>query len=280
MQMNKSTTLFIILAWGTCTACSSNRDGPDASPSPSKSNEVIVFQDEFKTFNTSVWNKETHTTGWTNQELQFYDPAHVSIGKDGDKTVLILTAERKNDQIMSGRVNTKAKKSFKYGKLEASIKLPKTANGLWPAFWMLGDNNKEWPACGEIDIMEMGDAEGIQSGNTSQRINTALHFGSDVKKHEQKYFTSNASVNLQDGNYHLYTMVWDENKIEVTIDSIPFNTFEIKDNPYFHDNFFILLNLAVGGSYTGITDISGITALKEGEKAAMYVDWIKITETK
>ena len=280
MQMNKSTTLFIILAWGTCTACSSNRDGPDASPSPSKSNEVIVFQDEFKTFNTSVWNKETHTTGWTNQELQFYDPAHVSIGKDGDKTVLILTAERKNDQIMSGRVNTKAKKSFKYGKLEASIKLPKTANGLWPAFWMLGDNNKEWPACGEIDIMEMGDAEGIQSGNTSKRVNTALHFGSDVKNHEQKYFTSNASVNLQDGNYHLYTMVWDENKIEVSIDSILFYTFEIKDNPYFHDNFFILLNLAVGGAYTGITDISGITALKDGEKAAMYVNWIKIIETK
>lgn len=181
---------------------------------------------------------------------------------------------------MSGRVNTKAKKSFKYGKLEASIKLPRTANGLWPALWLMGDNNKEWPACGEIDIMEMGDAEGIKSGNTTKRVNTALHFGPDVKNHEQQYFSSNATANLQDGNYHLYTMVWDENKIAVSIDNIPFNTFDIKNNPYFHGNFFVLLNLAVGGAYTGITNISGITALKEGEKAAMYIDWIKIIETK
>lgn len=278
--MNKFTTLLITLAWGTCTACSSNRDEPDVSPPLPTSNEIVIFQDEFKTFNTSFWNKETHAAGWTNQELQSYDPSHVTVGKDGDKTVLILTAERKNGLIMSGRVNTKAKKSFKYGKLEASIKLPRTANGLWPALWLMGDNNKEWPACGEIDIMEMGDAEGIKSGNTTKRVNTALHFGPDVKNHEQQYFSSNATANLQDGNYHLYTMVWDENKIAVSIDNIPFNTFDIKNNPYFHGNFFVLLNLAVGGAYTGITNSSGITALKEGEKAAMYIDWIKIIETK
>ena len=153
--MNKFTTLLITLAWGMCTACSSNRDEPDVSPPLPTSNEIVIFQDEFKTFNTSFWNKETHAAGWTNQELQSYDPSHVTVGKDGDKTVLILTAERKNGLIMSGRVNTKAKKSFKYGKLEASIKLPRTANGLWPALWLMGDNNKEWPACGEIDIMEM-----------------------------------------------------------------------------------------------------------------------------
>lgn len=278
--MKKLITLLVTISCRVCTACTSNPNEPEISHSPTQSGEVVVLQDEFKTFNTSVWNKETHAAGWTNQELQSYDAAHVSVGKDGDKTVLILTAERKNGLIKSGRVNTKAKKSFKYGKLEASVKLPKTANGLWPAFWMMGDNNKEWPACGEIDIMEMGDAEGIRSGNTTKRVNAALHFGPDAKNHEQKYFTSNASVDLQDGNYHLYTMVWNENKIEISIDSVPFNTFEIKDNPYFHDNFFILLNLAVGGSYTGITNISGITALKEGEKASMYIDWIKIIETK
>lgn len=278
--MKKFTTLLISFAWGTCAACSSNKDEPIVSPPTPSSNEVVVFQDEFNTFNSSVWTKETHAAGWTNQELQSYDAAHVTVGKDGEKTVLILTAERKNGLIMSGRVNTKSKKSFKYGKLEASIKLPKTANGLWPALWLMGNNNKEWPACGEIDIMEMGDAEGIKSGNTAKRVNTALHFGPDVKNHEQKYFTANASMNLQDGNYHLYSMVWDENKIAISIDNTSFYTFDIKDNIYFHDNFFILLNLAVGGSYTGITNASAITALKDGEKAAMYIDWIKITETK
>ena len=141
--MNKFTTLLISFAWGTCAACSSNKDEPIVSPPTPSSNEVVVFQDEFNIFNNSVWTKETHAAGWTNQELQSYDAAHVTVGKDGEKTVLILTAERKNGLIMSGRVNTKSKKSFKYGKLEASIKLPKTANGLWPALWLMGNNNKE-----------------------------------------------------------------------------------------------------------------------------------------
>lgn len=285
--MNKLTTIFITFMWGMCSACSGTDDPnipkPPSQPPlqpPTQPNETVVFQDDFSTFNTAVWNKESHQAGWTNQELQSYDPAHVSVEKDGDRTVLTLTAERKNDLIMSGRVNTKGKKSFKYGKLEASIKLPQTANGLWPAFWMMGDNNKEWPACGEIDIMEMGDAEGIKSGTTSKRINTALHFGASSSAHEQKYYVANASVNLQDGNYHTYTMVWDATKIEISIDGIPFNTFATKDNPYFQNDFFILFNLAVGGSFTGITNISGITALKEGQKAVMYIDWIKIIETK
>lgn len=277
--MSKLTTILITIMCGTLSACSSSPDGPGNSQPLPDTDKAVLFQDDFKTFDTSVWNKETHEAGWTNQELQSYDPAHVSVGKDGDKTVLILTAERKNGKIMSGRVNTKGKKSFKYAKVEASIKLPETANGLWPAFWMMGDN-KEWPACGEIDIMEMGDAEGIKSGNTSKRLNTAIHFGPNVNRHEQKYFAGNASKNLQDGKYHTYTLVWDDSKIQVLIDNTPFHTFEIKENPYFHDNFFILFNLAVGGLFTGITDMSGITALKEGQKVAMYVDWIRVIDNK
>lgn len=266
--------------WGMCSACSTSTDNPDIQQPPTNPNETVIFHDDFNTFNSATWTKETHQAGWTNQELQSYASTHVQIAKDGNKSVLILTAERKNGRFISGRVNSKGKKNFKYGKLEASIKLPPTANGLWPAFWMMGDNNKEWPACGEIDIMEMGDAEGIKSGNTTRRVNTALHFGANVSSHEQNYYAANAPTNLQDGNYHTYTMVWDENKIEISIDGVLFNTFAIKDNPYFHDNFFILFNLAVGGTFTDILDSSGITALKDGEKASMYIDWVKIIKTK
>ena len=124
-----------------------------------------------------VWTKETHEPGWTNQELQAYDAAHVSVGKDGDKSVLILTAERKGNKIYSGRVNSKGKKSFKYRKIEASIKLPKTNGGLWPAFWIMGDNDKEWPQCGEIDIMEMGEQSGMAAGISEKQVNTAIHYG-------------------------------------------------------------------------------------------------------
>lgn len=66
-----------------------------------------------------------------NEELQSYSPDNVTTGKDGDRTVLILTAENRNGRIISGRVNSKGKKGVKYGKIEACIKLPETANGLW-----------------------------------------------------------------------------------------------------------------------------------------------------
>ncbi len=96
-----------------------------------KIHKDILFKDDFNFFDEKVWTKETHEPGWTNQELQAYDAAHVSVGKDGDKSVLILTAERKGNKIYSGRINSKGKKSFKYRKIEASIKLPKTNGGLW-----------------------------------------------------------------------------------------------------------------------------------------------------
>ena len=123
----------------------------------------LVFTEDFNEFDNSVWTKEAHGAGWVNNELQKYTEESVSIGMDGDKTVLILTAKREGNKFYSGRINSKGKKSFQYGKVEASIKLPKTADGLWPAFWMMGDNDKEWPACGEIDIMEMGEKEGIET---------------------------------------------------------------------------------------------------------------------
>lgn len=274
--MNKKVSLIITLLCGALTACSSDSDDSGIQVKPDYPVENVLFFDDFSTFDNSVWTKETHEPGWTNQELQAYEPGQVKVGKDGSKSVLMLTAEWKNGRIVSGRVNSKGKKSFKYGTISASIKLPETANGLWPAFWMMGDNDKEWPACGEIDIMEMGDKEGIATGTASRRVNTAIHYGPTPASHEQQYHASAVSTDLQDGQYHTYTLIWDESKAIISIDDKPFHSFDIKDNPYFHDKFFILFNLAVGGTFTGITDASGVTALKKGDKATMYVDWIKI----
>lgn len=275
--MNRFSLITLSLLFGIFPACSSESDQPPLPPA--NGDGEVVFMDDFSSFDTKVWTKETHPSGWTNEELQSYSPDNVNVGKDGDRTVLILTAERKNGRIVSGRVNSKGKKSFRYGKLEASIKLPVTANGLWPAFWMMGDNSKEWPACGEIDIMEMGDAEGIRSGTSATRVNTAIHYGPDATSHEQQYYAATFAKSLQDGRYHTYAMEWDADNIKISIDGTPFKTFSIKANPYFHDNFFILFNLAVGGSFTGITDIAGITGLRENQKAAMYIDWVKIIKT-
>ena len=266
--MNKKVCLILTFVCGIFTSCSSEAEDSNSQKDPVETDKNVIFFDDFNTFNSSVWTKETHEAGWTNEELQAYTTDQVKVGKDGDKTVLMLTAEWKNGKIVSGRVKSKGKKSFKYGTLSASIRLPQTANGLWPAFWMMGDNDKEWPACGEIDIMEMGDKEGIETGTTSTHVNTAIHFGMDVASHEQQYHASSVSSSLQDGKYHTYTLTWDETQASISIDNIPFYSFNIKDNPYFHDNFFILFNLAVGGTFTGITDSNQI----------MYIDWVKLTK--
>ena len=256
---------------------------PDEQPGeedePSKQWK-LVFTEDFNTFDNSVWTKETHEPGWVNNELQEYIEECVSVGKDGDKTVLVLTAKREGDKFYSGRVNSKGKKSFQYGKVEASIKLPKTANGLWPAFWVMGDNDRQWPACGEIDIMEMGEKAGIANNTTETYINTAIHYGPNVEGHEQVFQTKTMEKSLQDGNYHVYSLEWNENELIVKVDDILIKTFNIGPDSgrfeYFNDKFYLLLNLAVGGDFPGITDPAQITALKDGEKAQMFIDWVKI----
>lgn len=97
----KKVALFLFLS--VCFAqqsCSSDSVGTEPEENP----QDILFKDDFNFFDEKVWTKETHEPGWTNQELQAYDAAHVSVGKDGDKSVLILTAERKGNKIYSGFV--------------------------------------------------------------------------------------------------------------------------------------------------------------------------------
>ena len=240
----------------------------------------LVFTEDFNEFNNLVWTKETHEAGWVNNELQEYTEDGVSIDMDGDKTVLVLTAKRNGDKFYSGRINSKGKKSFQYGKVEASIKLPKTANGLWPAFWMMGDNDKEWPACGEIDIMEMGEKEGIATNTSETYINTAIHYGPDVEGHKQIFQTMNVENSLQDGKYHIYSLEWNENELIVKVDDILIKKFYIgagsEQFEYFNDKFYFIFNLAVGGDFPGITEPAQITALNDGESAQMFVDWVKI----
>lgn len=260
----------------TQQACASHDD----ENGPQNPAESCFFVDEFETFNEQVWTKEVHEPGWVNRELQAYDMEHVTVGKDGDKSVLILTAEHKDGMIYSGRVNSKGKMNFKHRTIEASIKLPQTANGLWPAFWMMGDNEKPWPQCGEIDIMEMGEKNGIAKGTTETFLNSAIHYGTSMEAHRQEYHAADFAHSLQDGLYHTYTLEWDAYKLAVSVDGILFRVFDISRvsgrEEYFHDSCYVLFNLAVGGDFPNILEKDQITALPEGAKAHMYVDWIRI----
>ncbi len=262
----------------------------------------LVWQDLFdgESLNLDRWNIEVNGDGGGNAELQYYTARldNVRVGDDGEGNgCLILTAKKEvynGKQCTSGRITTKNKIAFKHGKIEAAIKLPQTANGLWPAFWMMGNDFDQvgWPRCGETDIMEFGNATGIANGTQDRYFNGACHWGTAWNDHRQHANAITNSYSLQDGEFHIYTCIWDQDKVAMYVDldknpnaspyyimTIPETTTD-QTHPgyYFHKENFILFNLAVGGNFPGIWDINSITALNEGNnyQQSMYVNYVKI----
>ena len=279
----------------------------------------LKWQDNFENTsapNTSVWTSEEDGWGGGNSELQCYLPKNVSIETYQGLHCLVLSAKKENYiwpllnklcTATSGRVNTQGKVYFKYGKVESRMKLPQTANGLWPAFWFMGNDrtfninnfDNSWPACGEIDVMECGNSGGIVSNNQLYNFGGALHWGTvSPYIHYMDYTSINASYSIQDEDFHLYTLIWNADSIKMYLDqdkyptAKPFYAQRIQNgantpnggggnfnNIYnqFHKPFYILYNLAVGGSYTGIYDINNITALaSDGSASKMYIDYVRI----
>lgn len=258
----------------------------------------MVWEDTFDGTELNVtdsWNIEVNGDGGGNHELQYYNSDNVSVGVEpaSGASCLILTARAENmngKTATSGRVNTKHKVYTQYGKVEARIKLPSTADGLWPAFWLLGEDITEqgWPRCGEIDVLEMGHSNGIKNNVQDRLFNGACHWGVSHRHHLYNAQDSVASYSLQDGNFHLYTVVWEPDCIKMYLDrdvypdAAPYYTLDITDKSsadacgnFFNKPYFIILNLAVGGDYPGIYDVKDITALSEGD-AQMYIDYVRI----
>lgn len=173
----------------------------------------LVWSDEFDTNTLGTnWNVEV-TDAPYNNELEAYTsrPDNVTIA-DGN---LVLTARRESygsRSFTSGRVNSLNKVSFTHGKIEARIKLPHLANGLWPAFWMMGNDfdTVNWPKCGEIDIMEMGMKDAVATNATANTVAGTIHWGESIAKH-QLFTSGNKTVSqeLTDG-YHIFTCEWDD----------------------------------------------------------------------
>lgn len=262
----------------------------------------LVWQDLFDgtELNRNRWNVEVNGNGGGNAELQYYTDreCNVRVGDDGQGNgCLILTAIRENYQgkeFTSGRVNTQKLFAFKHGKIEAAIRMPNTANGLWPAFWMMGNDHKEvgWPKSGETDIVEMGHQNAFGPGTQDRYFNGAMHWGQGWPACSYAH-DNTKSYSLQDGEFHIFTVVWDENKVRmyVDLDKTPSQTpyFQMnitQDSPddanspgnYFHKENFVLFNVAVGGNFPGIHDAAGITALNDenNHQASMYVNYVKV----
>lgn len=242
-------------------------------------NYKLVWEDSFDgdSLNRNDWNVELHDKGWVNNELQAYVDSKENIYIEDGKLVLkpVETVDKDgNKSYTSGRVNTQGKHDFKYGLFEAKVKVPK-GQGFLPAFWMMPTNENlygQWPRCGEIDIMEV-------LGNKTDTSYGTIHYGNPHSESQGKYTLEKGSFSEE---YHTFQVEWQPGKIKWYVDgnliheeddwySITEGQGEITYPAPFDQPFYIILNLAVGGTWPGNPDET--TNIKD---AAYYIDYVKV----
>ncbi|RSK36105.1 carbohydrate-binding protein [Hymenobacter metallilatus] len=219
-----------------------------------------VWADEFNGSISSSWVFETGGGGWGNNEKQYYQRANATV----TSTELQITARKQSVGGMpytSARMKTQGTREFKYGKVEARIKMP-LGQGLWPAFWMLGANinTVSWPACGEIDVMEHINAENKVYGTVHWDSNGHAEYGGNT-------------ITTPDA-YHVYSVEWEPTYIRWFVDGVKYHEINITNGTggteEFQRPFFLLLNLAVAGNWPGQTvDESKLPA-------TMSVDYVRV----
>ncbi|HPW94661.1 MAG TPA: glycoside hydrolase family 16 protein [Fibrobacteraceae bacterium] len=213
----------------------------------------ILWSDEFNgtAIDTSKWTFEIGDHGWGNNEWEYYtDRAENAYVKDG---ILHIRANKEifeSAKYTSARMITKGKFSFFYGTIEARIALP-VGKGIWPAFWMLGDNIDEvsWPACGEIDIIEAINDESVVYGTHHwAHDGTHANYGNSTRD----YYGTSYPMDISE--FHTYKMTWDKNAIAMYVDDFKYQEIAIAeagDMDTFHKKFFFILNVAVAGTWPG-----------------------------
>ncbi|BCJ54335.1 endo-1,3-beta-glucanase [Actinoplanes sp. NBRC 14428] len=237
----------------------------------------ISWRDEFDLpagtpLDQSKWKFDIGGSGWGNNEQQYYTNSTSNVVHDGQGH-LAITARRENPagyqchygtcQYTSGRILTADKFSQTYGRFEASIKIPR-GQGIWPAFWMLGGNN--WPTTGEIDIME-------NVGFEPNTVHGTVH-GPGYSGGEGIGGGRTIGAPLSDA-FHTYRVDWSPNLIVWYLDGSEY--FRVTpsnlggDRWVFDHNFFMILNVAVGGQWPGYPD--GTTQFPQ----TMLVDYVRVS---
>ena len=235
---------------------SDSREESSSSTPLSSSESPYFWNDEFdgEAIDTSKWMFEigTGSNGWGNNEKEYYtsrkDNAYI---KDGVLHICAKKEDYEGQKYTSARMITKGKFAFKYGTVEARIALP-TGKGIWPAFWMLGENfdTVGWPACGEIDIIESVNSENIVYG-TNHWANGSEYatYGNNTGNYRDQQHKMDIT------QFHTYKFTWDEKYIRMFVDDFMYHEILIEgnqgDTEEFHKPFFFLLNVAVAGNWPG-----------------------------
>lgn len=238
----------------------------------------LKWEDSFDgtSLNREDWNVETHDPGWVNSELQAYVDSEENIFlKDGNLVIQPVETKQEDGTVSytSGRINTQNKHNFKYGLFEARVKVPK-GQGFLPAFWMMPANENlygQWPRCGEIDIMEV-------LGHETNTSYGTIHYGNPHSESQGKYTLPSGDFSEE---YHVFQVEWIPGKISWYVDGKLIHTEndwysategqgEISYPAPFDQPFYMILNLAVGGSWPGNPDETTDIA-----NSAFYVDYVK-----
>ena len=236
----------------------------------------LVWSDEFDGdhVDESIWNYNLGGNGWGNNESQYYTnrPENIRL-VNGYLEIEARKEKYENREYTSARIYSKGKKSFLYGKMEASIKFP-GGKGTWPAFWMMGESGN-WPKCGEIDIME-------HVGAIDNRASFALHTQEKNGMNGKNWHATHFFDNPLSNDFHVYGVEWcqeEENGkdcIRFTVDGEVYATVwenKIDDTVSwpFCQPHYLILNLAIGGTMGGSIDDAIFN-----QQRIMYVDWVRV----
>lgn len=265
----------------TCRRPGCGAENTRVIPMKVKEGFRLVWEDNFDgdSLNTDDWNYEYHEPGWVNAELQEYvdSPENIYV-KDGNLVIqAIKKGEGENASYTSGRINTQNKHDYEYGRFEVRAKVP-DGKGFLPAFWMMPTDESyygQWPKCGEIDIMEV-------LGDRTDTVHGTLHFG---EPHTQKQGTYTLPAIEQDfaEDFHIFACEWEPGEFRYYVDGRLYYTendwftkkpgFGEAAYPAPYDQpFYMILNLAVGGSWVGYPDEN----TKFEDNAQLVVDYVRV----
>jgi beta-glucanase (GH16 family) len=240
---------------------------------------TLTWSDEFNGPNGSApdptkWNNEVGGDGWGNKELEYYTGGTANVVVQNGNLVITATAAGASPstcwygpcRYTSARLNTAGNFSQQYGRFEARLQVP-FGQGLWPAFWLLGDNigTVGWPACGEIDVMENVGFEPSQAWGSLH----APLFDATLA------YTLAAMGRFAD-DFHTFAVEWEATQIRFYVDDqlyeahTPVDATSTGGTWAFDQPFFVILNVAVGGNWPGSPDAT--TAFPQ----TMKVDWVRV----
>ena len=272
----------------------------------------VIWEEDFNTLNTDIWNIDVgdgcaqNLCGWGNQELQWYSEDNVFIepvpGEAGNNALVLEARNQASNGkgFTSGKIQSNTNLAVQYGLIEVRMRVPDLRTGLWPAAWLLGTSTLSWPGKGEIDIMEMGhsqaerERQGYPGVDMNRYVGSNLIFAADAAcsdgnpscaastAFDVEYNTPYVADTPLNDRFVTYRLYWTSEKIRFTITDNG-QEYDLYESPFiigeesteFQQPFYLLFNMAVGGTFTDAAANSQVTAPLP---AKMYVDYVRVSK--